>query len=115
MPPSPPYKRNQYKKRVELIFDLSCNNIFDLSNSLLDNSRLFSSRQCAQSTRQFVTIGQIADLVLFPCGDAAASITGSAMPIVRHQLLLDQPAGKRGPGRAQGRCWSAIRFSRPGS
>jgi len=54
MPPSPPYKRNQYKKRVELIFDLSCNNIFDLSNSLLDNSRLFSSFQDSKEIKNTI-------------------------------------------------------------
>ena len=54
MPPSPPYKRNQYKKRVELIFDLSCNNIFDLSNSLLDNSRLFSSFQDSKEIKNII-------------------------------------------------------------
>ena len=40
-----PYNKNQYKKRVELIFDLSNNNTFDLSNSLLNNSCVFSSFQ----------------------------------------------------------------------
>ena len=45
MPSPPPYKRNQYKKRVDLLFDLSNNNTFDLSNSLLNNSRVFSSFQ----------------------------------------------------------------------
>ena len=35
----------------------------------------------AQPTRQFVTTGQIGALALFLCSDAAASITGAALPI----------------------------------
>lgn len=35
----------------------------------------------AQPTRQFVTVGQVAALALFLCTDAAASITGSALPV----------------------------------
>jgi len=35
----------------------------------------------AQPTKQFVTIGQIAELALFLCSDAAASITGSVLPV----------------------------------
>jgi 3-hydroxybutyrate dehydrogenase len=35
----------------------------------------------AQPTRQFVTTEQVGALALFLCGDAAASITGTALPI----------------------------------
>jgi 3-hydroxybutyrate dehydrogenase len=35
----------------------------------------------AQPTKQFVTIEQIAGLALFLCSDAAASITGSVLPV----------------------------------
>lgn len=35
----------------------------------------------AQPTKQFVTAEQISGLVVFLCSDAAASMTGSALPI----------------------------------
>ena len=35
----------------------------------------------AQPTKKFVTVEQLADLVVFLCGDAAASITGAALPV----------------------------------
>jgi 3-hydroxybutyrate dehydrogenase len=35
----------------------------------------------AQPTREFVTTEQVGALALFLCGDAAASITGAALPI----------------------------------
>jgi 3-hydroxybutyrate dehydrogenase len=35
----------------------------------------------AQPTRRFVTTGQVGALALFLCTDAAASITGTALPI----------------------------------
>jgi 3-hydroxybutyrate dehydrogenase len=35
----------------------------------------------AQSTKEFVTVDQVAALTLFLCSDAAASITGAIMPI----------------------------------
>jgi 3-hydroxybutyrate dehydrogenase len=35
----------------------------------------------AQPTKKFVQIDEIAELVLFLCGDAAASITGSILPV----------------------------------
>jgi len=35
----------------------------------------------AQPTKQFVTTGQLGDLAVFLCTDAAASITGAALPV----------------------------------
>lgn len=35
----------------------------------------------AQPTKQFVTVEQLAAIVIFLCGDAAASITGAALPV----------------------------------
>jgi 3-hydroxybutyrate dehydrogenase len=35
----------------------------------------------AQPTKEFVTVGEIADLVVFLCSDAAKSITGANLPI----------------------------------
>lgn len=35
----------------------------------------------AQATKKFVTVEQIADMVLFLCSDAAENITGASMPI----------------------------------
>ena len=35
----------------------------------------------AQPTKRFVTTDEVAQLVAFLCGDAAASITGTVMPI----------------------------------
>jgi 3-hydroxybutyrate dehydrogenase len=35
----------------------------------------------AQPTKRFVTVGEVSALVLFLCGDAAASITGTTIPI----------------------------------
>jgi 3-hydroxybutyrate dehydrogenase len=35
----------------------------------------------AQSTKEFVTVDQVAGLALFLCSGAAASITGAIMPI----------------------------------
>ena len=35
----------------------------------------------AQPTKKFVQIDEIAELVIFLCGDAAASITGSILPV----------------------------------
>lgn len=35
----------------------------------------------AQSTKQFVTVEQLAALAVFLCGDAAAQITGTALPV----------------------------------
>jgi 3-hydroxybutyrate dehydrogenase len=35
----------------------------------------------AQPTKKFVQIDDIAELVIFLCGDAAASITGAILPI----------------------------------
>ncbi len=35
----------------------------------------------AQPTKQFVTVEQLAELAIFLCGDAAASITGTILPV----------------------------------
>lgn len=35
----------------------------------------------AQPTKKFVTVEQLGEVVLFLCGDAAASITGAALPV----------------------------------
>ena len=35
----------------------------------------------AQPTKKFVQIDEIAELVIFLCSDAAASITGAVMPV----------------------------------
>ena len=35
----------------------------------------------AQPTKKFVTVEQLAELVVFLCGEAAASITGAALPV----------------------------------
>ena len=35
----------------------------------------------AQPTKQFVTTGQLGALAVFLCSDAAASITGAALPV----------------------------------